>query len=347
MSKTAAALSLCSFRAAGVDAFQAGQDLPTRLVVAPWGTHDARGRGKVIIDETTLSAFSASQKALRLDDQVALDFDHNTVEGTPAFKADKEPRLVAAFGTPSVEHGVGIILSDLRWTPEGIAALTGGHFQDLSPAVFRRADGTVFALHSAGLCKHGEIDGLTIAAGSGLLSPQFAALSASLPQPIPMKHSDALIALLLALGVTLAPDADEATTEAAFKSAAEAVDKMKTETEIEISPLSAQVTALTAQVQAMQATRDTDAKTALVSAASAAGKVIALSADQILVTPLSVLQTLVDAAKPGEVPLTRLTTEKEIVATTPEAFTATDSEIFARFGLTAADVALYAPKPVK
>ena len=106
MSKTAAALSLCSFRAAGVDAFQAGQDLPTRLVVAPWGTHDARGRGKVIIDQTTLSTFAASQKALRLDDQVALDFDHNTVEGTPAFKADKEPRLVAAFGTPSVEDGV-------------------------------------------------------------------------------------------------------------------------------------------------------------------------------------------------------------------------------------------------
>jgi phage I-like protein len=343
MSKTAAALSLCSFRAAGVDAFQAGQDLPTRLVVAPWGTHDARGRGKVIIDQTTLSTFAASQKALRLDDQVALDFDHNTVEGTPAFKADKEPRLVAAFGTPSVEDGVGIILSDLKWTPEGIAALTGGHFQDLSPAVFRRADGTVYALHSAGLCKHGEIDGLTIAAGSGLLSPLFAALSASLPQPS-MKHSDALIALLLALGVTLAPDADEATTETAFKDAADAISKMKTETEIEISPMSAQITALTAKVDALQATRDTDAKTALVAAASAAGKVIALSADQILVTPLSVLQTLVDAAKPGEVPLTRLTTEKEINTTKPDAFTATDSEIFARFGLTAADVALYAPK---
>lgn len=344
MSKTAAALSLCSFRAAGVDAFQAGQDLPTRLVVGPWGTHDARGRGKVIINDATVAAFSASQKALRLDDRVALDFDHNTVEGTPAYKGDKEPRLVAAFGVPSVEPGVGIILSDLQWTPEGVAAMKGGHFQDLSPAVFRRADGTVYALHSAGLCKHGELDGLTIAAGSGLLTPHFAALSA-LVQPTPMKHSDALIALLLALGVTLAPDADEVATEAAFLSASDAITKLKPEPEV--SGMSAQIAGLTATVAALSASREEDHKAALVLQASIVGKVIALSADQIKATPLSVLETIIAAAKPGEVPLGRQGLDKEIAALVPESFTAGQEAVFASFGLTPADVLKYAPTPTK
>ena len=99
---TSPLLSLTAFRAAGLDVTgSSNAALPERLVVAPWGTHDARSRGKVIVNEATAAAFAASMKALKRDDQVALDFDHNTVPGTAAYEADKEPRLVAAYGDGS------------------------------------------------------------------------------------------------------------------------------------------------------------------------------------------------------------------------------------------------------
>lgn len=339
---TSPSLNLCAFRVAGLEA--TGGTLPARLVVAPWGTHDARKRGKVIVNEVTAAAFAASMQALKRADRVALDFDHNTVEGTAAYQAEKEPRLVAAYGVPAVEKGVGIVLTDLQWTPEGKAALEGGHFRDLSPAVFRREDGTVYALHSAGLCRHGEIDGLTIEAATApaQLAPFFAALSTSLEIEIKqpdMKPHPALIALLAALGVTLTAEADEAAVEKALTDAAAKVDSLSKAPPAAMSAeVKATIDTLSADVATIKAERDELKRAELIRQAQAAGKVIPLSAEAIKSAPLSILEDIVKTAKAGEVPIGRRTPTGEPGKDKPEAFSAEQLEVFAKMGVSEEDV---------
>lgn len=355
MSKRTTALILSAFRAAGVEHGAEDAALPSRLLVAPLGEHDARERGKIIVSAETLNGLAARQAAVKIGPRVALDFEHNTVPGTPAFSAESEPRRIAAWGVLKAVPGAGIYLENLEWTPAGIEAFKGRSYQDISPAVFRREDGTVLAVHSVGLVRHGEIEGLTLeaAAAPRPLAPFFAALSAyeSPSSPESMKPTPALIALLGALGVQLTEDADEAALAAAFEAAAKAIDKMKADmadamsaaaakkTEPEgMSALRDQLTQISAQVTTLTAERDTLKRERLVDQAKAEGKVIPLSAEQIAVTPLSVLETLVAAAKPGEVPLGKQQTGKD-TKTGVEAFTAETVHVLGRFGLKPEDVA--------
>lgn len=353
--RTNAALTLTAFRAAGVEHGAQDAPLPSRLLVAPLGEHDGRSRGKVIISAETLTGLAARQAAVKIGPRIALDFEHNTVPGTPAFAAESEPRRIAAWGTLKAVDGLGIVLEDLEWTPAGVEAYKGRAYQDISPAVFRRADGTVLALHSVGLVRHGEIDGLTLeaAAAPRPLAPFFAALSAyESPPSEPMKPTPALIALLGALGVQLAETADETALNAAIESAAAAIDKMKSElTDLSaaaaaakkaepegMSALREQLATLGGQVTALTAERDQVKRERLIDQAKIEGKVIPLSAEQIALTPLSVLETLVAAAKPGEVPIGKQQQGKE-TAVTVISFSAEQKDIFAKFGLTPEQVA--------
>jgi phage I-like protein len=90
---------------------------------------------------------------------VALDYEHNTVSGTPAYKESKEPREVAAFGVPTLVPGEGLYLETLEWTPGGVKSVA--NYCDLSPAIsFIPGTRTVQGLHSAALCRAGAIAGL-------------------------------------------------------------------------------------------------------------------------------------------------------------------------------------------
>lgn len=51
--------------------------------------------------------------------EVAIDFNHNTVPGSPAYKG--EPATIADMATPRVVEGEGLVFENVRWTPEGIA----------------------------------------------------------------------------------------------------------------------------------------------------------------------------------------------------------------------------------
>lgn len=359
--RTLAALSLSAFRAASVEHGAEDAPPPGRLLVAPLGEHDARERGKIIVSAETLTGLAARQAAVKIGPRVALDFEHNTVPGTPAFSAESEPRRIAAWGVLKAVPNEGIYLENLEWTPAGIEAFKGRSFQDISPAVFRREDGTVLAVHSVGLVRHGEIEGLTLeaAAAPRPLAPFFAALSAyeSPSSPESMKPTPALIALLGALGVQLTEDADEAALASAFEAAAKAIEGLKKDsaaalaaaeaakkTEPEgMSALRDQLTQIGAQVTTLTAERDTLKRERLVDQAKSEGKVIPLSAEQIAATPLSVLETLVAAAKPGEVPLGKQQTGKETKAVA-EAFSAEHVAIFAKFGLTPEEVKEHANK---
>ncbi len=335
MPKPVSALSLCAFRAAAFASDQQGA--PSRLLVLPIGQHDARSRGKVICNEMTLTGLATAQAAIKRGPRLALDFEHNTVPGTPAFLAEKEPKQIAAWGD-IVATSAGVEMQGLEWTPAGLEAWKNKSFQDISPAVFRRADGTVVALHSVALCRHGELDGLTIEAARAhsSLAPLFAALSTEIEieiKPSTMKPTAALIALLSALGVTLVESADEAATEAAMLEAAKAVDAMKAK---EKAPegMSAELTALSAEVKALRADNEKRERSALIAAAAAAGKVIPLSAESLAIVPLSVLEDIVKNAAPGQVPVTKTTPEGEAGKAKVDAFHADELEAFSLMGVT-------------
>jgi len=140
-----------------VPARLSGAPLPVRKLVLPWGVNSAID-GPVVLDSTSAQAFSAIQKA-RGWDRVALDYEHNTLPGSPAYKETQEPRDVAAFGVPELVPGEGIYLNALEWTPGGTKAAP--NFCDLSPAlVFAKGTRTVVGMHSVALTRAGAIDGV-------------------------------------------------------------------------------------------------------------------------------------------------------------------------------------------
>ncbi|CAK0781830.1 Phage I-like protein [Gammaproteobacteria bacterium] len=338
-------LTLCAFRAVALDA-SGGSPFPRRLVICPTGSSDARSRGKIIVNADTFAGLTERQNQMKLGMRLALDAEHCTVEGTPAYLADKEPRAVLAWATLGGSLAEGLVYEDIEPTPLGLEAWKNNQYQDVSPAVFRREDGTVIGVHSTAFCRHGELDGLTISAAAAgkSLAPFFAALSATTNPPAkPMKPTAELIALLAALGVTLAADADEATTTAALKSATMKVgeDAKEPAEPAAMTAIQTQLTTLSAQMKAVTDERDEMKRDALVARAGNEGKVLPLSAEMIKLTPLNVLEEMVNKAIPGVVPLGRKTVTTEKQGEKPDTLSAEGLAVFTKMGLTEEDFKKY------
>ena len=356
-SKRPSARSACSFELAALRSGSApvGESAPTRLVVLPWGTSDGRERGKFICNERTVELFGASQRALKLD-RLAIDFEHATVPGTPAYESSQEPRKVAGYGTPKVEPGVGIVLVDIAWTPEGLAAIQGGHFQDLSPATYREKDGSgvVVGLHSVGLVRHGELDGLTVdwsAKTAASLLSGLTALSAahddskaprSTPSATDKDNSDTkpmkelLLKLLSALGVTVADDADDAAFESAVTAGASKLEALmaKPKEEVEPDAMSAELASIKADLAAMKGDREQARRDALVAEATRDGKVIPLSAEDVNKLPVDILSAMIGKLPAGDVATQRKTPDSSKASETPDALSADETKYARQLGLT-------------
>lgn len=363
--KLPASLSLLCLSAGAVD--RASGELPERLLILPWGQHDLGKRGTALCDATTAALFADAMKALKFNGPVALDFNHNSLPGHAAYLAEQEPRRKAAWGIPLVVHGEGIYLTALSWTPEGRDAFLGGHFQDISPVIFRDKANHVIAIHSAALCDHGEVDGLTIEAASAPpeLQHAFAALSSlpishplspiSPPQHHPMKPEilAALAALLKGMDIELAAEPDDTMLADALTAAAGKLDDMKAkltaaaapppEKKEEVKPdaLSAQITDLQAQLATIRAEKDQARRDALMAEAIRDGKVIPLTSDLWNKASVEVCEGLVKAAKAGEVPTQKKTPDGHQDEAKPLALSA---EVMSNMGLTAEDLAKYGPK---
>lgn len=333
-------ITLHTLRAAALPTAQ-GEGLPTRLVVFPWGTHQTR-RGVFIISELTARVFAENQAKMRLDGKLALDFEHNTLPGTEAYKTSSEPRPIAALAVCRVIPGEGLVYEDIEWTPEGKSALQGGHYQDLSPSPFRDEAGNVIGLHSTALCRHGEVEGLTIhAAASARVAAYLSALSADISTPdlaLNPAMKEALIKLLAALGITLAPEADDAAVTAALTAGAE---KFAAKAKEAGSPeaMSAEMVALRTEMEGLR-------KENLISEATRAGKIIPLSAEAIKLAPLSVLTELVTAAKPGQVHQngnTATTEDPNKGQAKPEALSAETLALAKQMGVSEDEIRKFAP----
>lgn len=346
MSKTRSSSLTIATLSAGALAYGAEDDAPpARLVVLPWGRNPSR-RGEFVVDELTAAVFEGNQKKHRIDGRVALDFEHNTLEGTPAYASSSEPRPIAAWALCRIIPNEGLVYEDIQWTPDGLSAWQRRLYQDLSPAPVRGKDGkTVIALHSTALCRHGELEGLTIAhaAAPKGLAAYFDALSADLtasPTLTTSPMKDKLIALLALLGVTLAADADEAATATALDAATEALKKL---TEKPAEPAKAE--GLSAELATLRLELDTSRKEMVVHKATLEGKVIPLSAEALKVTPLSVVEELAKNAKAGEVKLGKKTVngQEPEVDTTPEPLSAETLALASQMGVSEADIRKFAP----
>ncbi|MFA6271233.1 MAG: phage protease, partial [Candidatus Paceibacterota bacterium] len=129
-----------------------GTELPATLLVLRSGANQSN-QGVFNVSAATAQIFSSFMRD-KGRDRVTIDFEHNTLEGTPAYKEAREPRPVAGRGIPLLTPN-GIELTNIEWTSEG--RKMAEHFGDISPAPWHEKDGTVLGLHSVALVRNGAI----------------------------------------------------------------------------------------------------------------------------------------------------------------------------------------------
>lgn len=150
------AVSLVTLRISN-GALASAPNLPNRLKLLNWGENSSV-KGPVRVGERTAKALSLNQQA-RGFDRIALDFEHNTVPGSPEYERTKEPRPIAAYGTPRLVPGEGLFMENIEWTPTGKSEAY--NYADLSPAVERDDSNEVLFIHSAALTRTGAVNELS------------------------------------------------------------------------------------------------------------------------------------------------------------------------------------------
>jgi phage I-like protein len=166
-------VSLKCFKAAfaGTDA----DKLPSRLKIFDWGMNRT-SEGDFLVDDGTLECFAQNQSKLGRE-EIAIDFNHSTVEGTAAFNASQGKGSIAGYGVPVVVRGSGIFLNKVETTPSG--SETFKDYKDLSPApLYDESTGRVLGLHSVALTPTGAVYNLTLdSAAQKALSAQIKTLT--------------------------------------------------------------------------------------------------------------------------------------------------------------------------
>ena len=147
---------IVAFKAIKNAAFESDK-LPSRLKILNWGVNNTV-IGPVNVGATSSALLQSSQDAKGFS-EIAIDFEHNTVNGSVEFNRTVEPRAVAGYGTPSIVPDDGIYLENIRWTPEGQRMAM--NYSDLSPALLTDTSGAVTFIHSVALCRNGAVEGLT------------------------------------------------------------------------------------------------------------------------------------------------------------------------------------------
>ncbi len=281
----------------------ASEHLPTRIKLLNWGRNDSTV-GPVLVDERTVTAMAASQASAGFD-RVALDYEHNTAEGSPEYLRTKEPRDVAGYGTPEVVPNDGLYLSAITWTESGKA--NAKNYADLSPTPRLDKEGRVTFLHSVALVRNGAVHGLS-----------FFSAPAAKPDPKPTHTPMTPEQIAAAIAAALKPVTDTLTTLTAdvkaikeTKPAAPVFEHKDGDKTITLSAADVvkELVALRATVAAQSTAADTAAKAEVIARFAADGKVPngedgkPMSDDALKALPLGVLKML-HASTPATVPLT-------------------------------------------
>lgn len=267
-------------------------NLPAELLVLKWGDNETPD-GIVKVGPTTLRSLAANQTRTNFD-RVCLDYNHNTVPGSPFYKG--EPNEVAAYGVATVEDGVGIKICSLEWTESAPKYVGGGHYRDLSPAIkVDPVSGEVIFLHSAAVCRQGAVTGLILNSASSTST-----------KTKTEKTMDPKKLLLAILG--LADDASDQEIQAAAEKFGK---EEKTEPEhADVKALAATVKTQGEALIALTTRMDGEARAGIIALAANEGKVVP---DEVKALPLDQLRTLC-AKLPVTVPVTRETPDVVILS---------------------------------
>lgn len=294
-------------------------ELPTRLKVLGWGANPNANGKKVIVGDKFATALAAETYPFK---KLPIDFEHNTVPGTPAYLESKEPRKVAGYATVEAIPGEGVFLNVVRWTPEGRACASS--FEDLSACPLCDDDGDVVALPSVALCRTGAVPGIEFVQSPLSAWPQLAAIAPEekniTTKETDMDYKKILIGLL---------KLDETATDADIEKAIAVLDALpdKKADPPAAEPLSADVTKRLDDME----------KENLLFGARVEGKVVTLSADILArITPAELKEHI--AALPVTVPLAQRTPDvvSETAAAVP--LTAEREAIARNCGLDPAEV---------
>lgn len=251
------------------------------MKILNWGDNPNQKGLTVRVGEKTLATLATNQ-ALFGFDQIALDYEHNTVPDSPAFKASTEPRSIAAKGVPIVVRGEGVFIDRLNWTPSGQENAL--NYIDLSAAPAMDESGEVIFIHSAALCRQGAVNGIT-------------AFNVSItPKETPTVNYKSMLLKILNLG----DDATDKDIEARAGDLIKIGQDHKT--------LYADVQALKDTVQTLSADTTKRDRAALLARAAREGKVIPLADDQIAGIPVEILSHMVEKL-PVTVPIDQRTPE--------------------------------------
>ncbi len=133
-----------------------GGEVPTRVLIAPWGEVEST-HGPFVLDAEAAAAAVEAFAAHGTD--VPIDFEHQTLGGAYAAPDGRAP-AAGWIKRLHVEPGVGL-LADIEWTGEARELLAGKQYRYLSPvAVIRKADRKLAAIHSAALTNKPAIVGM-------------------------------------------------------------------------------------------------------------------------------------------------------------------------------------------
>ncbi|MFZ4764432.1 MAG: phage protease [Roseimicrobium sp.] len=308
--------------AAPFDPAKGEAGLPSRFLVLPWGTNDT-AKGPVILNATSLRELPKMARKMNWD-RVVLDFDHNTVPGSPTYKG--EPASIAANGLLELVEGEGLYFLATNYTPEGKQYAAGGHYGDLSPVVIVNEANEVIGCQSVALCRQGA-------------TPDVVFLSSPWPmkQESPPANAEDLLRALkdaLNLGQEATPATVLQTLNTLMKT-----DESTTATkpaEPDVKALSATLAeqsetlkALAAEVKALRSDNEAAERAAIEAQCAREGKVIPLSAKDLPVAKLKALA----AELPVTVPLeARTPHEGAVLLHSP---TVTDDAISKLTGVTA------------
>ena len=247
--------------------------LPTRVKLLGWGKNET-SEGLVIVDELTARVFAANQRAIGRE-RVAVDYEHNTVPGTPEYKRTSEPRPVAGHSALVCVPGEGIFAEAITYTATG--QNHAKNYEDVSLAPYLDSDNRVIAAHSFGLTHTGAAYGIHFAQTPETLSADTAIgaelkiLSAAGDPTISdnNKKMSMLKLTVLAAALGLAETADEAlVTEALKKRLA-----LPATATVDLAPLAARMEALETKLKNAETAAQELKRAQLVPLFAAQGKV--------------------------------------------------------------------------
>jgi phage I-like protein len=276
--------------------------------------NDTATKGPVKVGDHTVAALAANQAAMGFD-EIALDFNHNSLPGHPNFKPD--PRETAGYGPLEVVPGDGLYLTALSYTPSGNKFAR--EYRDLSPSVLLDDDGEVIFCHSVALCPQGEVRGLSFYSVNVIeaLSAATAAPSSKPKNNTTMDYKK-LICLILGLDPASATDTEIEAAAEKFGKEEEAEDDPENpegEGEAEepeegkgekIKALSTQVADLVKVVSGLTKVHDSSQRDAILQGATRDGKIVPMSARTL---PLEDLRKIVAELPGNQVPLEQRTPE--------------------------------------